>query len=195
MLPIYPLDSDAELDPVADAEWNVTIFSSTSLFGDIITPIDPESVARGHRISVYKRPLDADRLGYLDWGGKGAFIVINSNNNVSNYGFSPQQRYTIACCLGYFYYIQRLNFPQVQQNCYVSNFYHTDSESKYVTSFATSLLMPEKAVRAKLDMLTNLDTDMRDTFGIADDITALAHIFHVSEENMAKRLYDLGINA
>ena len=45
MLPIHPLDSDTDLDPVADAEWNVTIFSSTSLFGDIITPIDPGSVA------------------------------------------------------------------------------------------------------------------------------------------------------
>ena len=195
MLPIHPLDSDAELDPVADAEWNVKIFSSTSLFSDIITPINPESVARGHKIPIFQYPLDPDCTGYLDWDDKGAFIVINSNNNISNYGFSPQQRYTIACCLGYFYYIQRLNFPQVQQNCYASNFYHTDSESKYITSFATTLLMPEKAVRAKLDMLTNLDTHMRDTFGIADDITALAHIFNVSEKDMAKRLYDLGINA
>ena len=55
--------------------------------------------------------------------------------------------------------------------------------------------MPEKAVRAKFDMLTNLDTHMRDTFSIADDITALAHIFNVTEKDMAKRLYDLGINA
>lgn len=195
MLPIHPLDSDAELDPVTDAEWNVKIFSSTSLFSDIITPIDPENIARGHKIPVFQYPLDPDCTGYLDWDDKGAFIVINSNNNISNYGFSPQQRYTIACCLGYFYYIQRLNFPQVQQNCYAGNFYHTDSESKYATSFATSLLMPEKAVRAKLDMLANLDTDMRDTFGIADDITALAHIFNVTEKDMAKRLYDLGINA
>lgn len=195
MLPIRPLESNAELDPVADAEWNVKIFSSTSLFSDIITPIDPGSVARGHKISVYKYPLDADHLGYLDWDDKGAFIVINSNNNVSNYGFSPQQRYTIACCLGYFYYIQRRNFPQVQQNCYANNFYHTDSKSKYANSFATTLLMPEKAVRAKLDMLTKLDTNVRNTLSIGHNIEALAHIFNVTEKDMAKRLYDLGINA
>lgn len=195
MLPIRPLDSDTDLDPVADAEWNVTIFSSTSLFGDIITPIDPGSVAQGHKISVYKYPLDADRLGYLDWDDTGAFIVVNSNNNVSNYGFSPQQRYTIACCLGYFYYIQRLNFPQVKQNCYMSNFYKTDIEGNYVKSFATTLLMPEKAVRAKFDMLKNLDTNMHDAFGISQIIEALAHIFNVSEEAMAKRLYELGLNA
>lgn len=89
----------------------------------------------------------------------------------------------------------RVSHPLGRGGCQASNFYHTDSESKYATSFATSLLMPEKAVRAKLDMLTNLDTHMRDTFSIADDITALAHIFNVTEKDMAKRLYDLGINA
>ena len=73
----------------------------------------------------------------------------------------------------------------------MNNFYKTDIEGNYVKSFATTLLMPEKAVRAKFDILKNLDTDMHDAFGISHTIEALAHIFNVSEEAMGKRLFDI----
>ena len=152
------------------------------IYGDgldeLVTPIDPVTIARELGINVYAAKMPNSVSGYIVKSdpGKAPDIFVNTEH-------APvRQRFTIAHELGHY-------FHQIEKDGHEESTYSyrrdelsscgTDTDERYANGFAAELLAPEPLIR-------QLKNDNKSELQIAREL-------NVSLETIKYRMKNLGI--